>query len=110
MAMNKFRRTNFYVQEEVDEVLENDLVNNYWDLFKIKREMSFVTIGRTFIARPDLLSLKVYGIVDYWWILCKHNKIDDVWNDMTIGDVIEVPDVQDINDWFSDVLIAKKKK
>jgi hypothetical protein len=110
MAMNKYKRTNFYVQEEVDGILENDLVNNYWDLFRIKREMSTFTIGRTYIARPDLIALKTLGDQNLWWIILKCNpEICDPWNDLEIGSILYIPDIRDVNDWVS-LKDQKKRK
>lgn len=109
MAMNKYRRTNFYKQEVVDDVLENDLVSNYWDLFQIKRPTSIFTISSTYVARPDLIALKTLGDMSYWWIILKCNpEIIDVWNDLHISDIIYIPDPRDVSDWLSLVLKAKK--
>lgn len=108
MATNKYRRTNFTQEENVDGILEQDLVNNNWELFEIKRPMTFFTVSTSYIQRPDLLSLKLYGKTSYWWILAKHNKIDDWWNDIEVTDVIEVPDIRDIEDWYSE--FRKRRK
>lgn len=103
MAQNKYRRTNFMEEEEVEGIVEMDMVNNNWELFEIKRPMTFFTISRSYIQRPDLLSMKLYGKQTYWWIIAKHNKIDDWWNDIDVEDVIEVPDIRDIEDWYAAV-------
>lgn len=103
MANNKYIRTNFITDQVVDGIVEKDLVDNCWDLFQIKREMTFFTLSRSYIARPDLLSLKLYGKMNYWWIIAKINLIDDWWNDIKVGDVISVPSIIDIEDWYSNV-------
>ena len=103
MISNKYRRSNFTEIEEVGGLLECDLVNNHWDLFRIKRPMGFFTMLGSYIQRPDLLSLALYGKMNYWWILAKHNRIDDWWNDVSIGDVIDVVDVADIEDFYLSV-------
>jgi hypothetical protein len=101
--MNKFKRTNFYNQNEVNNIIENDLVDNNWNLFKVKREVQYFTLTRGYIQRPDLLSLKLYGDQSYWWILSKVNKIDDWWNDLKVDEVIMVPDKLDIDDWYFEI-------
>jgi len=104
MANNKYRRTNFTEEVTVDGVLEQDLVDNSWDLFKIKRPMTFFTVGRSYVQRPDLLSIKLYGKQNYWWILAKANpEIQDFWNDLEINSVIQVPSIRDIEDWYAEV-------
>lgn len=108
MPLNKYRRSNFTEEVEVDGVLEQDLVDNHWDLFEIKRPMTFFTISRSYIGRPDLLSMKLYGKMNYWWIILKVNDIDDVWNDIEIEDVISVPNIRDIEDWYSNVRKRRK--
>jgi len=100
MALNKYRRTRFQEQETIDGVLEQDILNNNWELFEIKRPMSFFTVTPTFIQRPELLSIKLYGKQAYWWILAKFNNIDDWWNDIQADDVIDVPNIRDIEDWY----------
>jgi len=90
--------------EVVDGILEKDLVNNNWDLWEIKRPMTFFTVSRSYIQRPDLLSIKLYGKMSYWWILAKVNpEVMDFWNDIKVELVIDVPDVRDIEDFYSAV-------
>ena len=109
MANNKYQRTNFTTDVEVDGILEEDLVDNNWDLFQIKRPMTFFTLSRSYIQRPDLLSIKLFGKETYWWILAKVNpEIQDWWNDLEVGDVIDVPDIRDIEDWYSEVRKRQK--
>jgi len=105
---NKYRRTNFMTEEEVDGVLEQDLVKNNWELFEIKRPQTFFTVSRSYIQRPDLLSLKLYGKMSYWWLIFKSNNIDDAWNDLEVGDIISVPDIRDIEDFYSSVRKRRK--
>jgi hypothetical protein len=109
MNDSKYTRSNFYLKVTVDNNLENDLVSNYWYLFQLKRSYSFVTITHDFIQRPDLLSFALYGTDNLWWILCKVNNIDDIWNDLIIGQIIIVPDINDINDWILAVYTQQNK-
>lgn len=90
----------------VDGIAEKDIIKNYWELFRIKRETTFFTLTRGYIQRPDLLSIKLFGKQDYWWIIAKVNpEIMDWWNDIDTenNQVIVVPDIRDIEDWFSEV-------
>lgn len=109
MAQNKYRRTNFINQQTVDGILEEDLVDNNWDLFEIKRPLTFFTLTRSYIGRPDLLSLKLFGKIEYWWILAKVNEnIQDWWNDLQVGDVISVPSIADFEDWYAAIRARRK--
>jgi len=102
--MAKYSRVNFYKQVTVNNRLENDLVRNYWELFEIKRPLTFINLSRHYQQRPDLLSYFVYKDVQYWWIISKYNGIDDWWNDVEIGATIAIPDIRDIDDWYVNVL------
>lgn len=108
--MSKFNRSNFYNKQIVNGKLENDLIDNYWNYFIIKRPLKQYAISKLFIQRPDLLSLKLYGTMKYWWILAKFNNIDDWWNDIEVGDSIQVPDKSDIDDWYLDVRRQKNNR
>ena len=98
--MSRLNRSNFLDTQEVNNKLEKDLVMHRFDLFKIKRSAQYYTIRYDDIQRPDLLSLKLYGKVDYYWIIGMVNSINDWWNDLIIGEVIIVPDILDIEDFL----------
>jgi len=99
--MARFDRTNFYFSNLIDNSLELDILNNFYNLsFQIKRPLSYYQIREQDLGRPDLLSYKLYGDTSLWWIIFKYNNIDDVWNDMEIGQIIAVPDRQDIEDFY----------
>ena len=42
-------------------------------------------------GRPDLLSFKLYGTPDYWWLICAANKIIDPFEQLTAGKQIIIP-------------------
>ena len=98
--MGRLDRENFLTKEVVDNYVELDLSSSQFKSFDPKRPMRYYTIIEDDTQRPDNLSLKLYGRMEYWWIVLKWNGIDDVWNDMTVGEVIKVPDILDIEDWI----------
>ena len=97
---SRYIRTNFLNKENVDGVQEYDLVMSNFEYFKIQRPMTFYTITGDDIGRPDLLSLRLYSDMNYWWILGEVNGIDDFSNDIVEGDVISVPNKLDIEDFY----------
>jgi hypothetical protein len=99
----QFRRTNFLKEFITNGVNEYDLLLSNWDLFELNYPISFNTIQQLDIQRPDFLSYRLYDASEYWWVLCKLNKIDDLWNDLYVGMDIIVPDMQDILDFYSRV-------
>ena len=103
--MSRWNRSNFYKTVIVDGVSELDLLSNFYNsLFKIKRKTQYYTIRKQDIQRPDLISIKTLGEQKYWWIIAKYNQIDDIWNDLIPGDIIRIPDIQDIQDFYSNSL------
>lgn len=50
-------------------------------------------------GRPDLISYKIYGSDQYWWILMLINGIMDV-SGITEGTVIEYIDLSDLEDLY----------
>jgi len=51
--------------------------------------------------RPDLISQKIYGSTQYWWLLMEYNNIIDI-NNIVNGTIFEYPDLIDLeNIYFS---------
>lgn len=98
--LQRFKRTNFYQTETVNNVLENDVLLNNFDLFEITRPVTYFTLSPSYIQRPDLLSIKFYGDQQYWWLILKINTIDDPWNEMIPETVIIIPNMLDIEDFY----------
>jgi len=94
-------RSDFMPTVEIEGIKERDLVNNHWHLFEAKRQLQYYNLNTNDIQRPDLISLRFYGIDHYWWVVMKFNQIDDVWNDIEEGATIEIPHIQDIRDFFA---------
>ena len=99
--MSRLNRSNFYPKVIVNNQTVNDFGNSYYSrFFQIKRPLSYYTIQQSDIQRPDIISFKIYGSQDYWWIIMKYNQIFDIWNDLQEGNVLSVPDKLDIDDFI----------
>lgn len=96
--MAKYDREYFYKLVKNDR--ERDLLTNTFEKEQFKREFSSYTITEEDLYRPDLISIKVYRKLDYWWILMKVNKIEDIWNDLYVGKELKVPNILDIEDYY----------
>jgi hypothetical protein len=97
---DKYARTNFFRQNLIDGQMENDLPFNDWNNFKFKRPVRYYTIQERDVSRPDLIALKFYGNMGYWWIIMKLNNIDDIYNDITTGKSIRLPHQKDIEEFY----------
>ena len=100
--MDKFNRTNFYKFETVDSIKEKDLLTNITNRFDNRVEYRFYMVKEEDLLRPDLISLKVYNSITYWWILMKANDIEDVWNDLWVGKVLVIPPFSDIELYYNE--------
>ena len=58
---------------------------------------SFIVVNKHYVARPDLLSLAVYGDDKYADILCKINGISNPF-ELNENDIIIIPNVETIID------------
>lgn len=105
--MAKFTRSNFFNQNTIDGNIENDLAFTRFDEFDFKRKRIFFTITDKYVSRPDLIALDMLGKIDYWWVILKLNNIDDVYNDMTLGKVIQIPSLSDVEEFG---IVTKRKK
>lgn len=109
------QRENFIKGIKVDGVLEKDFLLNAFNKFVFSRPMIQYSLLYGDYMRPDLISLKVYGKIDYWWLILKVNPgLDDIWNDFSISDeaenkypdsyevgsLIQLPHILDIKDFF----------
>lgn len=97
---NKFNRTNFYQQNLIDGVVENDLAFNGFDNYSFKRPRTYYTVKEEDLYRPDLIALKTLGNMDYWWIILKLNSIDDVYNDLFLGKSLQIPSISDCEQFY----------
>jgi len=97
----KYNRDDYLNIEVVNGIPERDYLMSNWELFVQKRPMVVVALGASSIQRPDRVSMSLYGRSDYWWIISKCNpSISDWWNDCYNGQVIQVPDEEDIKDFY----------
>jgi hypothetical protein len=112
----KYSRTNYYKSEVRNSLMERDLVNSAFNEFKFRDDFTEYRIEYNDYMRPDLISLKFFGVTDYWWIILKCNpEIEDIWNDVAVDDeqeqnfpdaikiteYINIPSKRDIDNFFS---------
>lgn len=96
----KYNRTNFIEVVEVDGIKERDLLLSNWEMFIPKRGIRYTYLDLAEVARPDILSVKLYGRSDWWWIIAKYNQIDDWWNDAVEGLRVGYVYAEDIEDFY----------
>ena len=62
--------------------------------------MKFV-VKSSDVGRPDLMSSRILGTQDLWWILLKYNDIDDPWNELWPGQILRIPDSDSIKSYLA---------
>ena len=98
--MDRYNRSNFLKTETVDNVDEKDLTSNSINELNLQRPMNFYTIKEKDLRRIDIISQQIYGSISFVWIILKINGIADVFNDLTVGQVIRLPAKSDIEDMY----------
>lgn len=80
----------------------NEKVINFLDkTFRIPANFSYniIEITPDYIARMDLISLKLYGTNKYQDVLCKLNGISNPF-ELNAGDTIVCPDISNISEFY----------
>ena len=100
--MSKFNRDNYLKNVNSNNLIEKELLTNSFSDYRFKYKKNAFTIKSKHIQRPDLISYDLYGRTDLWWFILKSNSIDDVWNELYLGQIIQVPDIRDINNYTNE--------
>lgn len=99
--MSKYSRSKLFKSELVDGNLEIDFLTNAFSDFRFEREKTFYTVKEYDLLRPDIISFKNYRTIDYWYIIMKYNNIQDIYNDLKVGDVLTIPHIRDIEEFYA---------
>jgi hypothetical protein len=92
----------------VDGVLQYDLGSFDADGYDFGKE-NFLVVRDNEACRPDLISMRAYGTMNYWWFIMWYNGITDIWNDLRRDSddalILKYPDIDVVRDF----LISVKK-
>ena len=89
-------RTNFYNEVTIFNTKELDFLHNSLTGFEMNYDPSYYRVTQVDIMRPDLISYKNYGTVDFWWIICLVNGIENPLDDLEEGQILKIPNQFDI--------------
>jgi hypothetical protein len=93
-------RTSFYNIITINEIREFDYLDNALSKFQMNYPTFPYTVTDTDLLRPDLISASVYGVVDYWWIICYVNKIQNPFTGLVPGMILTIPNLIDVYDFL----------
>jgi len=97
-SSTKFAIENFV---EFKEGTFDPINSEIMDQIKTLKEVG-VTIVTTEEMRPDLISFKIYGSTQYWFLLLLYNDIID-FTDLKLGDTIRYFNIVDLEGLFFDL-------
>lgn len=100
--MSLATRTDYLQKLVIDDIAQYDLGSFDPDGYDFGKE-NFLQVRQMDIARPDLLSYRAYGTMNYWWFLMWYNGICDVWNDLAENQVLKYPDLDVVREFLRSV-------
>lgn len=90
-------RSNYLQEEMVDNFTQYDLgsinFGNY-DFGSVR----YYQLKYQDVARPDIISQRLYGTTNYWWFIMWYNGVGDVWNDLRENMVIKYPSIDRVRE------------
>jgi len=96
MAASKSRYAVFnpnflsFKNKSTKEIVSSPQWNSYCNQL-INSSARVLIVPAGYEGRPDLISHQVYGIVDYWWVICAANNIIDPFEQLIAGKQIRIP-------------------
>jgi hypothetical protein len=93
-------RSKFFQTVTVEGVQELDFLWNSLGKFTLSYEPSYYRTNSDDVARPDLISYKVYKTVKYWWLICIVNSINNPLIDIEEGMILKIPSIHDILNFY----------
>lgn len=99
-------RNLFFNKVTVDGIQELDFLDNSLAGFELKRTPTYYRVKEQDLVRPDIISYKFYGSVEFWWFVMIVNNISDIKEEITAGVLLKLPHVLDIYDYFK----SKRKR
>lgn len=78
---------------------ERDLLRTAFSEFQMKRSPVYHTVTSVDLKRPYLISYQYYTTVSFWWIICQVNGINNIFEDLYVGQILVIPSILDIHDF-----------
>lgn len=111
MKNDRYNRSEYYPTVNVNGVLEKDMLKNKFREYAFKKPFMNYKMKYEDYLRPDLISKKVYGTMEYWWLILRCNpELEDIWNDYGYSnETVRVyasdidPSINKQNDYLIDV-------
>lgn len=93
--IDTYKVSNFYTNNVVDGINEYNLSSINIKDFKFT-SFDYIMVKREEEYRPDLVCYRIYGTIEYWWILLEINDISNIWEDFLEYRVLKYPPISDM--------------
>ncbi|MDD5220122.1 MAG: hypothetical protein PHV11_06130 [Candidatus Bipolaricaulis sp.] len=91
----------------VDGAKELDFLDNPISSFEMRRTPAYYRVVQEDIGVPDLISWKNYNTERYWQVILVANKIISPFDDLEVGDIIMLPNLHDITEFYQKYKIRR---
>ena len=94
----------YFEVKEVKSNYELDLLGTSLAKFKsyLTRPFSFIQFKPGYVGNLDKLSYEIYEVEELWWVIAIANDIIDPFTNELVGTLLKLPDLLDINDFYTD--------
>lgn len=89
-------RTTFYHELTVFDIKELDHLWNSLSGFEMQYQPTYYRVTSSDFMRPDIVSFRSYGVVEFWWVICLVNGITNPLTELVEGIVLTIPNKLDI--------------
>ena len=94
-------RTLFFREVTVEGINELDFLDYDLSGLVLKRPTMYYRVGQGDLhGVPDNIAFKLYKDERLWWVICLVNGIANPCADIYVGQLLKVPDILDIYDFF----------
>jgi len=66
----------------------------------MKYPVSYYRVDAVDWMRPDLISYKCYGTVNYYWLIMLVNGVFDPFHELEVGRLLTIPNMLDIYSFY----------
>lgn len=86
-----------------------DILTSYFIIELQKLQPSGVFQVSSEIYRPDLISYKIYGHVQFWWIILIYNDLISPW-ELTVGKELSFPSLDDLENLYFSLKVKELRE
>ena len=95
-------RIDFYDIVDIGNGNEYDFLRNNLVKFDPIYPVQYYRLKGEDVIRLDLVSYKVYGSVQFWWLLGSYNGVQNPLVDMKAGDLYKIPNQIDVYEFYKE--------